>query len=350
MGDRTNAFSILQRTRQTLNDLSRFLTGTPELPEPPSFVSLKPVAKRKSREMRATWCPIPSTSGQNPNRRHHSLTSMKTYYAFGARSHSAGSGSRSFNSLNLDTYGSDYGRRSFSTRSYGYGYVPPISVSTRMQASYPSERQILEDPSALISKYCRSPTISSIPTTRSSGHPLQLFPRIPSLAVTKNRHQISAISELKEVKEKTPEVSRRTESYLELRDSPNLLSPPLKTDRATSASLEILPQTDEVDDLKRQNRFLEEEVARLKLLLKEKERIEHEIKRKLLEVEAEAKVWRNKCEHLQPKVIQITEPSIDQELLEKLDSATDKLTKLNFAHDMKMLQSQMETALHEMSS
>ncbi|CAJ0576253.1 unnamed protein product, partial [Mesorhabditis spiculigera] len=255
---------------------------------------------------------------------------MKTYYAFGARSHSAGSGSRSFNSLNLDTYGSDYGRRSFSTRSYGYGYVPPISVSTRMQASYPSERQILEDPSALISKYCRSPTFSSIPTTKSSG--------------------ISAISELKEVKEKTPEVSRRTESYLELRDSPNLLSPPLKTDRATSASLEILPQTDEVEDLKRQNRFLEEEVARLKLLLKEKERIEHEIKRKLLEVEAEAKVWRNKCEHLQPKVIQITEPSIDQELLEKLDSATDKLTKLNFAHDMKMLQNQMETALHEMSS
>lgn len=75
---------------------------------------------------------------------------------------------------------------------------------------------------------------------------------------------------------------------------PYHLIPPEKTDRATSASLgnqkthqlyfhfyveNLTQNTDELEDLRRQNQFLEEEVARLKLLLRDKDRAEHELRR-----------------------------------------------------------------------
>ncbi|CAJ0934389.1 unnamed protein product, partial [Mesorhabditis belari] len=375
----TSTFSILRRTKQKLNDLSRFLTGTSSEPSG-SSTGLKPIPKRRSREQQKqkqpVWCPIPSTSSTSsntPGRRHHSLTSMKTYYAFGARSHSAGISGRSYSSYNIDTNpANDYESRRYTSRNYGYGYVPsthiPRMTSTNLESS-------VESANGLIAKYCRSPTVSSISTGRTSGYgsgsSIGGSPNSSNsyrsasssgssiYSTMRNREtvefklpKISSITELRQaLSEDRPRASRtRWTSEREERDEfpTNHLTLPEKTDRATSASLENLNQNSiEVDDLKKKNQFLEEEIARLKLLLRDKDRTEHELRRRLLEVEAEAKVWRTKCEHLQPKLIQITEPAFDRDLLEKLDSATEKLAKLNMAGDLRMLQAQMETALHE---
>uniref|UniRef100_A0A914W9U2 Uncharacterized protein n=1 Tax=Plectus sambesii TaxID=2011161 RepID=A0A914W9U2_9BILA len=112
----------------------------------------------------------------------------------------------------------------------------------------------------------------------------------------------------------------------------------------------------EWQSLSDRNKALEKEVEELKKQLREKERLETELKRRLFESEAEAKVWQNKYEKLEnegPKIVHIREPGdeggISEELVGKLDSATDKLAKLDALREMALLQTEMEDALKQIT-
>lgn len=108
----------------------------------------------------------------------------------------------------------------------------------------------------------------------------------------------------------------------------------------------------ELTTLRERNKVLETQVQLLQQQLRERERTELELKRRILEMEAEIKVWRTKCEMQKPAVFGTREQSdtgdeFPADLISKLDSAAEKLSRLNAVKDLKMLQSEMETALKE---
>ncbi|VDN84917.1 unnamed protein product [Brugia pahangi] len=99
---------------------------------------------------------------------------------------------------------------------------------------------------------------------------------------------------------------------------------------------------------------LEAEVKRLTLKLREKERSEGEFRRKILEYAAEIKVWKKKYEMQKlAATVEISEVKGNEEeisdIMEQLNNAAEKLTRLDAVKDLKLLQSEMETALKEIS-
>ncbi|VDN55839.1 unnamed protein product [Dracunculus medinensis] len=119
--------------------------------------------------------------------------------------------------------------------------------------------------------------------------------------------------------------------------------------------------------LKERNKALEQQVELLKKQLREKERIENQLKRKILENEAEIRIWRTKCELRKLPTFTICnptknhngnnnnktnindEPGLSTDLMDQLNIAADKLSRLSAVKDLKLLQSEMETALKEIS-
>ncbi|CAG9539532.1 unnamed protein product [Cercopithifilaria johnstoni] len=101
------------------------------------------------------------------------------------------------------------------------------------------------------------------------------------------------------------------------------------------------------------NKSLEEEVKQLTLKLREKERSERECRRKILEYAAEIKVWKKKYEMQKlSTTVEISESKGNEEIsdiMEQLNNAAEKLTRLDAVKDLKLLQSEMETALREIS-
>ncbi|VDM13298.1 unnamed protein product [Wuchereria bancrofti] len=112
------------------------------------------------------------------------------------------------------------------------------------------------------------------------------------------------------------------------------------------------------------NKALEAEVKRLTLKLREKERSEREFRRKILEYAAEIKVWKKKYEMQKlAAAVEISESKGNEEeisdIMEQLNNAAEKLTRLDAVKDLKLLQvhlqdcfickSEMETALKEIS-
>uniref|UniRef100_A0A8R1TVG9 Uncharacterized protein n=1 Tax=Onchocerca volvulus TaxID=6282 RepID=A0A8R1TVG9_ONCVO len=118
----------------------------------------------------------------------------------------------------------------------------------------------------------------------------------------------------------------------------------------------LKPQEDsaEMIALTEKNKSLEEEVKRLTSRLREKEQSEKEFRRKLLEYAAEIKVWKKKYEtQKQTATIEIRESKGNGEeisdIIEQLNNAAEKLTRLDAVKDLKLLQNEMETALKEIS-
>ncbi|MCP9266363.1 hypothetical protein DINM_021902 [Dirofilaria immitis] len=114
------------------------------------------------------------------------------------------------------------------------------------------------------------------------------------------------------------------------------------------------PQEDSLEmiSLIEKNKSLEEEVKRLTLKLREKERSEREFRRKLLEYAAEIKIWKKKYEiQKQAATMEISESKGNEQeisdIMEQLNNAAEKLTRLDAVKDLKLLQSEMETALKE---
>ncbi|VDM47424.1 unnamed protein product [Toxocara canis] len=106
----------------------------------------------------------------------------------------------------------------------------------------------------------------------------------------------------------------------------------------------------ELTSLREQNKLLVAEVQRLTALLREKERSEQELKRRILESEAEAKSWRKQYEMLNTSSIEIRDNDgidLSADLIDQLDSAAEKLSRFNAVKDLKLLQSEMEIALNE---
>uniref|UniRef100_A0A0R3RIT5 Shootin-1 n=1 Tax=Elaeophora elaphi TaxID=1147741 RepID=A0A0R3RIT5_9BILA len=106
--------------------------------------------------------------------------------------------------------------------------------------------------------------------------------------------------------------------------------------------------------LKEKNKSLEEEVRRLTLKLQEKECSEREFKRKTLEYAAEIKVWKKKYKMQKlTATVEISESNNNEkeisDIMEQLNNAAEKLTRLDAVKDLKLLQSEMETALKEIS-
>uniref|UniRef100_A0A1I7VDG9 RAB6-interacting golgin n=1 Tax=Loa loa TaxID=7209 RepID=A0A1I7VDG9_LOALO len=115
-----------------------------------------------------------------------------------------------------------------------------------------------------------------------------------------------------------------------------------------------LENSAEMIALLEKNKSLEAEVKRLTLKLREKERSEREFKRKILEYAAEIKVWKKKYEMQKlTATIEISEPKGNEkeisDIMEQLNNAAEKLTRLDAVKDLKLLQSEMETALKEIS-
>ncbi|EJW80314.1 hypothetical protein WUBG_08777, partial [Wuchereria bancrofti] len=88
---------------------------------------------------------------------------------------------------------------------------------------------------------------------------------------------------------------------------------------------------------------LEAEVKRLTLKLREKERSEREFRRKILEYAAEIKVWKKKYEMQKlAAAVEISESKGNEEeisdIMEQLNNAAEKLTRLDAVKDLKLLQ------------
>lgn len=111
--------------------------------------------------------------------------------------------------------------------------------------------------------------------------------------------------------------------------------------------------SDEMYALLERNKSLEAELEQLKSKLRVKERSERELRRKLLESAAEVKVWRKKYEMQQTFSSESSESKDNEgeisDIMEQLNLAAEKLTRLNAVKDLKLLQSEMETALKEIS-
>uniref|UniRef100_A0A915Q5V0 Uncharacterized protein n=1 Tax=Setaria digitata TaxID=48799 RepID=A0A915Q5V0_9BILA len=99
----------------------------------------------------------------------------------------------------------------------------------------------------------------------------------------------------------------------------------------------------EMITLREKNMSLEAEVERLTLKLREKERTERELRRKILENAAEIKVWKKKYEMaIETTNIEVSESKDNEEeisdIMEQLNSAAEKLTRLDAVKDLKLLQ------------
>ncbi|KAK6110012.1 hypothetical protein QQG55_38245 [Brugia pahangi] len=256
-----------------------------------------------------------------------SLLSLRTFYAFGARSGRA-----------------PLLQRSLSHNAHGSStYAGPLQQSTEKSITIQrsSTSSLIHSPKRSITYYNRryltsssnisKPYSSTVISTRNSYH-------IENGAVLQRCEQPENIPA-------SPETKKRR-FFSNIQEA---------TNRCFSDEISK-PQEDsaEMIALIGKNQALEAEVKRLTLKLREKERSEGEFRRKILEYAAEIKVWKKKYEMQKlAATVEISEVKGNEEeisdIMEQLNNAAEKLTRLDAVKDLKLLQSEMETALKEIS-
>uniref|UniRef100_A0A1I8A3I4 PRKG1_interact domain-containing protein n=1 Tax=Steinernema glaseri TaxID=37863 RepID=A0A1I8A3I4_9BILA len=316
-----------------------------------------------------------SSNRMSQHTRHHSLIAMRTHYAYGARSASLSS--------NAGRYYSTASSRYPSNEPLHKTYEPP-SVLSNYKPSYSSYYRTLPvsstnsaitygkrshySPSTYSGAYHRlsySSTGNYTPTyTKNSTLPRNYrssaaspthknYSRLSPVA-TSATESSATIPEIPTVLPKSPSVCSIPEKVLVEKYVQTLRTgedvPPKAVAEPSSSHLKAAQS--ELLFLRQENERLRKEMAELKDELKQKERQDIETKRRLLETEAEMKVWKNKCEADKPTVVEIREPpqnGLPSELIDQLDSAADRLHKLNAVKDLKLLQKEMESALLEIA-
>ncbi|GMT35270.1 hypothetical protein PFISCL1PPCAC_26567, partial [Pristionchus fissidentatus] len=296
-----------------------------------------------------------SKTSWNPSDRGRSLVSMRTFYAFGARSSSIGGRSSSVVPSTLPAH---YNPPGYSHRSLRSSVIPDTSSSSFVRNTAAR--------ATISSAYVHRPATS---VAYVPSYPIPI--RSPSY--TRLRTPIRAHSPIDRVRSVSrvidsplysPEYVPRRE-YVESRAS-TIDSRPCSGIDAVSPAPTPVPSVDEkslleLAELRSRNRALEEQLAKLQAQIKDGDRSNMDLKRRLLESEAETKVWKTKAELVpEPKIIEVVRPiktpnilhhhEIDETLYDKLEVTADRLAKLNAASDLKMLQSHIESALTEITS
>ncbi|KAL3981796.1 hypothetical protein ACH3XW_44530 [Acanthocheilonema viteae] len=271
-----------------------------------------------------------------------SLLSLRTFYAFGARSgripslqrslsHNVHGNSLCVGSLQQLTEMSNSTHRS-STASFMH--------SPRRSMTYHNRQYFTS--SSDISK----PYSSAIKWDRKQNHSM----RIEKIILPK------ILRNTKVTTMQTP-INTRSSNYTENGTGLKRCEQPVNVVAISEIKNEMSKVPDdsaEMIDLIEKNKSLEEEIKRLTLKLREKERSERECRRKILEYAAEIKVWKKKCEMQKlTATVEISESKDNEEeisdIMEQLNNAAEKLTRLDAVKDLKLLQSEMETALKEIS-
>ncbi|GMT07857.1 hypothetical protein PENTCL1PPCAC_30031 [Pristionchus entomophagus] len=292
-----------------------------------------------------------SKTSWNPQDRGRSLVSMRTFYAFGARSASIGGRSSSVVPSSLPAH---YNAPGYSHRSLRSSVVAdsPFSRNTATRATI-SSSYIRPTPTVPYrSSYTpmRSPSYTRFTTPHRAFSPIER--ELPISRTIKSPVYSPERPPRREGAESRSTVAEsRPQSVLEASETPTITTPAPTVDEKSLV---------ELDELRSRNRILEEELAKLQLKIKDGDKSNMELKRRLLESEAESKVWRTKAEHVaEPQIIEVVRPTkpnplhhhaIDETLYDKLEMTADKLAKLNSVNDLQLLQSHIESALNEISS
>ncbi|KAK0397075.1 hypothetical protein QR680_001968 [Steinernema hermaphroditum] len=325
-----------------------------------------------------------SSNRMSHHTRHHSLIAMRTHYAYGARS-------ASLSSSNSGRYYSNASSRYTPNEPVYKSSYDPSPALNNSRSSYAHYRTLpfSSTPSSSPITYGRKsyypPTTNSSTLPRLSYSPSSNY--IKSYATDKHSNSLSrtyrtraaspiykthtrlspvptTATEVPAVEKPTPECRLRTpeapplersiekeffEKYVQTEKCEDEKPPVRSVERSTS---DLDEAQSELQFLRIENERLRKEVSKLNEQLKDKERLDIENKRKLLETEAELKVWRSKYELSKPTVVEIREPppnGLPSELMDQLDSAADRLHKLNAVKDLKLLQKEMESALLEIA-
>ncbi|KAK6110013.1 hypothetical protein QQG55_38245 [Brugia pahangi] len=239
-----------------------------------------------------------------------SLLSLRTFYAFGARSGRA-----------------PLLQRSLSHNAHGSStYAGPLQQSTEKSITIQrsSTSSLIHSPKRSITYYNRRYLTSSSNISK---------PYSSTVISTRNSYHIE-----------NGAVLQRCEQPENIPASPETKNEISKPQEDSAEMIALIGK----------NQALEAEVKRLTLKLREKERSEGEFRRKILEYAAEIKVWKKKYEMQKlAATVEISEVKGNEEeisdIMEQLNNAAEKLTRLDAVKDLKLLQSEMETALKEIS-
>ncbi|GMR60230.1 hypothetical protein PMAYCL1PPCAC_30425 [Pristionchus mayeri] len=294
-----------------------------------------------------------SKTSWNPQDRGRSLVSMRTFYAFGARSSSIGGRS---SSVVPSSFPAHYNPPGYSHRSTRASAVPESSFTRNSAIRATISSSYIRPTTAMpyIPSYTtplRTPSYSRITT------PLRVFSPIERTRPISRTIESPVYSPERPPRWETLEsrstaIESRPQSAIDPVGTPAIATPVPTVDEKSLVELE---------ELRSRNKALEEELAKLQLRIKDGDKSNMELKSRLLESEAETKVWRTKAEHVaEPQIIEVVRPakpevhhhhhSIDETLYDKLENTADKLAKLNAVNDLKLLQSHIESALNDISS
>nr|CDQ00467.1 Bm10925, isoform d [Brugia malayi] len=228
-----------------------------------------------------------------------SLLSLRTFYAFGARSGRAPLLQRS---LSHNAHGSS---------TYAGSLQQSTEKSITIQRS--STSSLIHSPKRSITYYNRRYLTSSSNISK---------PYSSTVISTRNSYHIE-----------NGAVLQRCEQPVNIPASPETKSEISKPQEDSAEMIVLIGK----------NQALEAEVKRLTLKLREKERSEREFRRKILEYAAEIKVWKKKYEMQKlAATIEISEVKGNEEeisdIMEQLNNAAEKLTRLDAVKDLKLLQ------------
>ncbi|VDK71612.1 unnamed protein product [Litomosoides sigmodontis] len=279
-----------------------------------------------------------------------SLLSLRTFYAFGARN---GRILCTQKSLSCNARGNSLCARSsqqLKERCDSFQRASTTSSTRSLKHHITYRHRQYFTPSLNVSK----PYLSAAKWNRRENCRLE----VEKLTLSKISRN-TGISTMQAISDSEPfrinaHCSNHTENDTELQHSKE----PVHVTPVQAISNEM-PKTPEdsaeVIALIERNKLLEEEMKRLTLKLREKEQSEKECKRKILEYAAEIKVWKKKYEMQKLKAtVEISESKDNEEeisdIMEQLNNAAEKLTRLDAVKDLKLLQNEMETALREISN
>uniref|UniRef100_A0A0M3HRS3 Uncharacterized protein n=1 Tax=Ascaris lumbricoides TaxID=6252 RepID=A0A0M3HRS3_ASCLU len=347
-----HVFRLTRTSLHQLTDLSKYAT-TPLLPSASKMISDHSPRvdnhERFSTQTR-TSRPLakfnPTIRCREGETRHHSLVSMRTFYAFGARSASVSSPS-TYRSCSFISQGQTYASSFYSPflAARATSYFPRSSTSSSVHDSGQYGNRWYQP-------HSYSPHSSgwnwrtNRPKYSSSGAHISLVAR-----------QLVAHFDLSDLEKKhtirhnsltavpAPSAIEDAGKHMAVREEHRNLDHPSasKVNETSVVKSEMAAgNLAELTTLREQNKLLAAEVQRLTALLREKERNEQELKRKILESEAEATVWRKKYEMQKPTIIEIRENDggidLSADLIDQLDSAAEKLSRFNAVKDLKQLQ------------
>lgn len=264
-----------------------------------------------------------------------SFISLRTFYAFGARSGQSPGLPRSLSCTSNDTL-----RQRSCTVFPQKPFMQRLSESASLYGASPSAPPSRDHPSLRAvpnPTTSRSPQIEKLRNTIYNDREMKLRERHEYLSATAATTSALPVGEVRR--------KQRIEEALRSGSAKTAV----KAESVTPSEKE----NSEMKALVERNKFLENEVERLRLKLREQEHSEKELRKKLLECAAEVQVWKKRCEMQRASPLDIDEPKEDDgkigDIIEQLSSAAEKLTRLNAVKDLKLLQNEMESALREIS-